>query len=74
MSKYLHISSSTMSIDEILKQILPEDIGVIPTGFEIIGDIAHMNLTGKYLDYKYLIGQVVLDKNPSLRTVVNKKG
>ena len=33
-----------------------------------------MNLMDKLLDYKHIIGQVVLDKNPALRTVVNKVG
>ena len=46
----------------------------MPSGFETIGDIAHMNLTGRLLDYKYLIGQVVKEKNPTIRTVVTKVG
>jgi tRNA (guanine37-N1)-methyltransferase len=33
-----------------------------------------MNLTGKLFDHRYLIGQVVLDKNPIIRTVVTKIG
>jgi hypothetical protein len=31
-----------------------------------------MNLKDDYLPYKHLIGQVIMDKNPHLRTVVNK--
>jgi len=31
-----------------------------------------MNLKDEYLPYKHLIGQVIMDKNPNLRTVVNK--
>lgn len=31
-----------------------------------------MNLNKEYLPYKYIIGQVVLDKNKRLKTVVNK--
>jgi tRNA (guanine37-N1)-methyltransferase len=46
----------------------------VPSGFETIGDIAHMNLTGKLFDYRYLIGRVVLEKNPIIRTVVTKLG
>jgi len=34
---------------------------------------AHLNLRGAYLPFKNLIGQVILDKNPSIRTVINKK-
>lgn len=33
-----------------------------------------MNLTGKLFDYRYLIGQVVLEKNPIIRSVVTKIG
>lgn len=39
-----------------------------------MGDIAHLNLFGKIFDYRYVIGQVVLDKNPMIRTVVTKVG
>lgn len=34
--------------------------------------IAHLNLREQYLPYKYLIGQILLDKNPNVRTVINK--
>ena len=33
-----------------------------------------MNLTGKLFDFRYLIGQVVLEKNPIIRSVVTKIG
>lgn len=33
---------------------------------------AHFNLREEYLPYKYLIGQVTLDKNAAIETVVNK--
>ena len=45
-----------------------------PTSFEMIGKIAHINLREKYLDYKYLIGELILDKNQGLKTVINKTG
>lgn len=38
----------------------------------MVGHIAHMNLRDEYLPFKSLIGQVILDKNSSIRTVVNK--
>ena len=56
--------------DETISKILKS----IPNGFEIVGKIAHFNLRDEYLKYKYFIGQLVLDKNPSISTVVNKVG
>ncbi|KAH9982981.1 Met-10+ like-protein-domain-containing protein [Lactifluus volemus] len=61
------------SADDILHAILPEELlDGSPTGFSIMGHLAHMNLNEEYLPYKYIIGQVILDKNKRLRTVVNK--
>ncbi len=40
-----------------------------------MGDVAHMNLTGRLFDeFRYLIGEAVLDKNPTIRSVVTKVG
>ncbi|GAA5890159.1 hypothetical protein JCM8208_002720 [Rhodotorula glutinis] len=59
--------------DEILQAVLPEDIlDESPTAFTQVGHIAHVNLREQYLPHKHLIGQVILDKNRTLRTVVNK--
>ncbi|KAF9551197.1 tRNA(m(1)G37)methyltransferase [Mortierella hygrophila] len=59
--------------DEILRAILPEEIiDEAPSSFTTVGHIAHMNLKDEYLPFKGLIGQVILDKNPNLKTVVNK--
>ncbi len=56
-----------------MKAILPEDSqDEIPVGFSIVGHVAHLNLRAQYLPYKTLIAAVLLDKNPSVRTVINK--
>lgn len=34
--------------------------------------VAHLNLRDQYLPYKHLIASVLLDKNPTIRTVINK--
>jgi len=46
---------------------------VIPSGFETVGSIAHLNLRGDQLKYRNIIGQVLVDKNERIKTVVNKK-
>ncbi len=59
-----------------------------PAGFALLGHVgrprppvylgrtlillAHLNLREQYLPYRHLIGQVLLDKNPNVRTVINK--
>lgn len=59
--------------DDILSASLPEQV-VVPSGFEIVGHIAHLNLQEEHQPFKTFIGQVILDKNKSLRTVVAKVG
>lgn len=44
----------------------------IPTGFSQAGHVAHLNLRDRYLPYKHLIAAVLADKNPNIRTVINK--
>lgn len=57
--------------DEIFKSVLPvNDEGL--TSYSRIGHIVHLNLRDHLLPYKNLIGQVLLDKVPGCRTVVNK--
>ncbi|PIA30684.1 hypothetical protein AQUCO_05400054v1 [Aquilegia coerulea] len=59
-------------MNDILKALLPDGI-IIPTAFEMVGHIAHLNLRDEHLPYKNIIAQVVLDKHKSnIKTVVNK--
>ncbi|XP_011641569.1 FAD synthase-like isoform X3 [Pogonomyrmex barbatus] len=57
--------------EEILKSILPEDVNV-PTAYSLVGHIMQLNLRDVHLPYKFIIGQVFLDKTASARTVINK--
>ncbi|CAO3664607.1 unnamed protein product [Rhizopus stolonifer] len=51
---------------------MPEEFLEFPSSFTQIGHIAHINLRDEYHPWKHLIGQVILDKNKNIRTVVNK--
>ncbi|KDQ63114.1 hypothetical protein JAAARDRAFT_53342 [Jaapia argillacea MUCL 33604] len=69
----LELDYDYWTADEILQAILPEDLlDGSPTGFACTGHLAHMNLNDEYLPFKHIIGQVILDKNKAIRTVVNK--
>jgi len=47
----------------------------VPSSFETVGHIAHVNLRDEQLPFKFLIGRVLLDKNESrIKTVLNKVG
>ncbi|KAH9802935.1 tRNA (guanine(37)-N1)-methyltransferase 2 [Citrus sinensis] len=59
-------------MNEILEALLPKGM-IIPSAFETVGHIAHLNLREEHQPFKYLIAKVVLDKNkPKIQTVVNK--
>ena len=44
------------SAHAVLSAVLPPEIKEIPTGFEMVGHIAHLNLRSEHLPYKALIG------------------
>ncbi|KAI8915176.1 guanine(37)-N1-methyltransferase [Powellomyces hirtus] len=69
----LNLDYDYWTADQVLRSILPDEID-IPGSFETVGHIAHLNLRDQYLPYKHIIGQVLLDKNSNLRTIVNKTG
>ncbi|XP_010930219.1 tRNA (guanine(37)-N(1))-methyltransferase 2 isoform X1 [Elaeis guineensis] len=70
----LTLGYSYWGADHILKQILPHGVEV-PSSFETIGHIAHLNITDDMLPYKDVIAKVIYDKNqPRIKTVVNKVG
>ncbi|XP_050214540.1 tRNA (guanine(37)-N1)-methyltransferase 1 [Mercurialis annua] len=65
---------SYWTADHILKQILPPGVEV-PSSFETIGHVAHLNIHDELLPYKDVIAKVIYDKNyPRIKTVVNKVG
>ncbi len=45
----------------------------MPSSFETVGHVAHLNLRDELLPFKRVIGRVLLEKNtPRIRTVLNK--
>jgi tRNA (guanine37-N1)-methyltransferase len=69
----ISVSYADWTVDEVLRRMLP--VTEVPSAFEIIGHLAHLNLREELLPYKYLIGKAVLDKNKAcIKTVVNKIG
>jgi len=59
--------------EEVLRKFLPQGME-IPSSYEQAGHVCHLNLRDSQLPFRYIIGQVILDKNKSVRTVVNKTG
>jgi tRNA G37 N-methylase Trm5 len=55
----VNLTYDNFSYVEILKKIMPS--GEVPNSYEVIGKIAHLNLREKFLPYKSLIGQLILD-------------
>ena len=61
------------TVEQVLRRILP--VKEVPSSFEIIGQLAHVNLRDELLPFKYIVGKTILDKNsPRIKTVVNKVG
>ena len=72
----IELTYENYNMSDALRVLLPNvPDNEIPSGFECIGDIAHLNiLNEECIKKKYQIGQVVLDKNSTVRTVVRKVG
>lgn len=63
----------SFSTEDILAKLLPPEVTPVRS-FEGIGHIAHLNLRDEHMPYKSIIGQVIMAKNPSIKTVVTKVG
>jgi tRNA G37 N-methylase Trm5 len=71
----MDISYKQLSFSYILSQLLPNrNTAAPPTAFEQIGHVAHFNLKPQHVPYGTLIGQVLVDTNPAIETVVSKVG
>lgn len=65
--------TATATANQVLAKVLPDNIDR-QHRYERVGHIAHVNLREEALPYRYVIGAVILEKTPGLRTVVNKVG
>ena len=59
------------SKEDIFKAVLPEGDHTV-SGFSQVGHIVHINLKESLYPYKKFIGQVLVDKVPQAKTVINK--
>jgi len=57
----LQLTYDNFSYTDVIRKILRKDSAQIPNSYEIIGKIAHLNLREVFLEYKFLIGQIILD-------------
>ena len=67
----LNLDYSNFTSQQVLSDLLPTKMD-IPSSYESVGHIVHLNLRDEQLPYKMAIGQVFLDKLPNIRTIVNK--
>lgn len=68
----VRIDYSHWSIESVLRAFLPDGI-TIPSSFETVGHIAHLNLRDEHEPFKKMIGEVMLDKLGSrITSIVNK--
>ncbi len=73
----LHLTYTHLTVEQVLSRLMLAVLPAgteIPSAFEQVGHIAHFNLRDHMLPFKHIVGQVVLDKNPAIKTVINKIG
>ncbi|GAM90511.1 hypothetical protein ANO11243_085550 [Dothideomycetidae sp. 11243] len=69
----LHLDYKYWSYAELAEAILPNaDTEDVPSSFQNVGHVAHVNLRDQYKPYKHIIAELIVDKNASVTTVINK--
>ena len=67
----VELSESNFTLEELLRSVVPGDLE-LPSSYEAVGHIAHLNLRKELLPYKQAIGEAFLAKLNQIKTVVNK--
>lgn len=68
----VQLDPSNFTLDELLRGAITDPAVEIPSAYEAVGHIAHVNLHPEQLPYKHCIGEAMLLAVPNTRTVVNK--
>ncbi|KAI8335706.1 guanine(37)-N1-methyltransferase [Chlamydoabsidia padenii] len=68
----INLDYTSWTTEQILHAVIPNTVKEIPSAYTQVGHIAHMNLREELFPWKHLIGQVILDKNKNITSVVNK--
>lgn len=69
----LDLGYTNLPAASVLAVALPAGT-VVPTAFETVGHLAHLNLKEDVIPFKFIVGAVILDKHAHIKTVVNKTG
>lgn len=67
----IEIKYDNYPVNDILTAVLPNDVEG-STSYSMIGHICHLNLREHLYAFRFLIGEVLLDKVPNAKSVVNK--
>lgn len=75
LKKSAKASNKGNSLKDLLKEYFSdEEIERIKTSYDIVGDIAIIEIDDEFLDKKEIIGNAILKANPHVKTVIKKKG
>lgn len=72
VTRSIVVGYKAWGVEHVLRSLMPENV-YVPTSFETVGHIVHLNLREEHEPWKFLIGEVMLEKLGSrIETVVNK--
>ena len=68
-SHLLNLQYHNWSMQHLLKAVLPVATEEVPSRFETVGHIAHLNLPSGLAEYKYLIGKLSINSGMFLKNL-----